>query len=62
MWLEDAIELGGSTTLGNGEQIVQFSANGVKFGDEAVSYYRVPQRTIWDRYASMFEFYQVEKL
>jgi hypothetical protein len=58
--LTDATELFSSSVLGSGFGQAQITANGFKLPTSAT--YRVPQSQIWDRYAQMFDYYQVKRV
>jgi len=59
--LTDVWNINASTILGNGYQSTYLSSNGAGNKDLG-SAYTVPQRRIWDQYAAMFDFYQVESV
>jgi len=56
--LTSVFEVSGSSIAGNGFQRMYVSPNG--FSTPDASTYSVPQKAIWDSYATMFDFYQVE--
>lgn len=59
--LTDTFELNGSSIQGNGVNQFYLSANGYSTRDNT-GVHRVPQPAIWNQYAAMYEFYQVEKV
>jgi hypothetical protein len=59
--LTDVWNINASTILANGYQVTYLGANGAGNKDLGSSY-TVPQRRIWDQYAGMFDFYQVESV
>jgi len=56
------IEINGSSIAGNGFQTVLISANGIATRDTLSYGYKVPNSGIWNSYAAMFDFYQVERV
>jgi len=58
--LTSIVDLTGSSIAGNGFQSAYLSANG--YGGPDLAGYRVPQTNIWNQYAAMFDFYQVERI
>lgn len=58
--LTDVWNINASTILANGYQVTYLGSNGASNKD--LSAYTVPQRRIWDQYAAMFDFYQVESV
>jgi len=54
------VEITGSTVAGNGYQRAYFSSNGFSTPDNSTPV--LPQPRIFDQYAPMFEFYQINRI
>ena len=59
--LTDFIELNTSSILGDGFGRLYASANGVRNADSVASAANLPQVRIYNQYAAMFEYYQIDK-
>jgi hypothetical protein len=59
--LTDAVEMKSNSILGSGFGSIQISANGIiDFPSSQTP--QIPQQQIWNKYAAMFDFYQVKSV